>query len=65
MGSMEQEKSQSPSEVSEANRAAVAALRRAFEPLLTRLRPELEPVVVYDAAAQTAVPETAEQDFRP
>jgi hypothetical protein len=44
------------SEVSEANRATVAALRRIFEPLMTLLKPEVESIVVYDAAAQISIP---------
>jgi hypothetical protein len=48
------------SEISEANRATVMALRRIFEPLATLLKPEVESIVVYDAAAQTNVPSVSD-----
>jgi hypothetical protein len=43
------------SQISDANRATVVDLRRIFEPLTALLKPEIEPIVVYDAAAQTSL----------
>ena len=56
MGSMETENNPPSSQISEANRATLTALRRIFEPLPSFLKPEIESIVVYDAAAQTSVP---------
>lgn len=55
MGSMEASSNPPPNQVSDANRATVAALQRIFEPLTALLKPEIESIVVYDAAAQTSI----------
>jgi hypothetical protein len=56
MENMETANQPPPSQITDTNRATVAELRRIFEPLATLLRPEVESIVVYDAAAQTNVP---------
>jgi len=55
MGSMEASNDPPPKQTSDANRATVAALRCIFEPLTALLKPEIESIVVYDAAAQTSI----------
>jgi hypothetical protein len=65
MENMEAENNPPSSEISEANRATVTALRRIFEPLATLLKPEVESIVVYDAAAQTSVPSASDPALDP
>ena len=56
MENMETANQPPSSQITDANRATVSDLRRIFEPLASLLKPEIESIVVYDAAAQTSVP---------
>jgi hypothetical protein len=60
MGSMEAANNPPSSQISEANRATVAALRRIFEPLTGLLKPETESILVYDAAVQASISSPSE-----
>jgi len=60
MENMETANQPPSSQITDANRATVADLRRIFQPLATLLKPETESIVVYDAAVQTSVPSASD-----